>query len=540
MRAIRGAAAVALFLLLVHACGAGGSSPLQFVIPAEGTVVDAPLRLAVVGSGITGATFDVDGTVVGEVSAPPFEWMLDPLDYTGQHVVTIVAARDDGDHMASVKLNFAGVLFKTPADGASVTKPTEISVEGSTVTSVEFKLDGATKLLDADAPFSWVLDPGAVAEGNHQVSIEAFLQQGGSRTHELTLRTVKPVTDPPPPPDVLAAIQSLKPGEWYEIPDSKLRAVAMSPSPGGTISGIMSAWSSGAYDTKRDRLIIWGGGHGDYAGNEIYVFSMKSFRWTRLNEPTLFPPGEEDNPQDKTSHPDGSPVARHSYDYIQYIPSVDKFFVGGGGAIWLSGQFGDDTTYLFDFDTLKWTQHGVCPSGGGVSTSAIGPDGRVWMHGSSGQSAVLSALDPTTLTWTRYAEYNSWIGYARSAVIDPVENKYVLIGDGQVRIWDLSDPDAQHVIAKTTGDVPQGEFDYPGLVFDPVTKKIVAWGGGATVYDFDVATLTWTAHTTKGVNTTPPAAAKNGTHGRWRYVPYLGVIVNVNDVDENVFVYRHS
>jgi len=538
IRAVRGAASVALFLLLVHACGAGGSTALQFVVPAAGTVIDAPLRLAVVGSGIARATFDVDGTVVGEVSAPPFEWMLDPLDYSGEHVVTIVAALSDGDHVMSVMLNFAGVVFLTPADGAVVTKATSLTAEGPAITSVEFKLDGATTLLDTSAPFTWVLDPSAVADGNHDVSIEAFVG-GGSRSHALTLRTVKPVADPPPPPGVLAAIQGLKPGEWYEIPNSHLRDVAMTPSPGGTISGIMSAWSSGAYDTKRDRLIIWGGGHGDYGGNEVYVFSMKSFQWTRLNEPTRFPKGLEENPNDEVNHPDGSPVARHSYDYLQYIPSVDKFFVGGGGGIWFSGQFSDDTTYLFDFDTLAWTQHGTCPSAG-ISTSALGPDGRVWMHGSAGSTAVLSAFDPKTSVWTRYANYNSWIGYARSAIIDPVENKYVLIGDGQVRIWDLSDPYAKHKVVQTKGDVPQGEFDYPGLAWDPVTRKIVAWAGGATVYTFDVATLTWKAYATKGVNTTPPEAARNGTHGRWRYVPFLGVIVNVNDVDENVFVYRHS
>jgi hypothetical protein len=381
-----------------------------------------------------------------------------------------------------------------------------------------------------------VLDPDAVAEGKHEVSIEAFLP-GGSRTHTLTLRTLK--TTEPPPPGVLEAIQALKPGEWYEIPNSHLSDVAATPSPGGSIVGVMAAWSGGAYDTKRDRLIIWGGGHGDYAGNEVYVFSMKTFRWTRLNEPTLFPPGEEKNLNEMRTFADGSPVPRHSYDYLQYLPSVDKFFVGGGAALWLSGQFGDDTTYFFDFDTLEWTHHGICPSSG-ISTSAMGPDGRVWMHGSWGPGAVLSAFEPKTSTWTVYAQYKDWIGYARSAVIDPIENKYVLVGDGQVRVWDLNDPYAQHKIVQTKGDVPQGEFDYPGLAWDPVAKTIVAWGGGATVYTFDVATLTWTAHETKGVNTTPPAAARNGTHGRWRYVPSLGVIVNVNDVDENVFVYRHS
>lgn len=536
MRAVGHAGLVALLLVLAT-CGGGGGGSLQFSLPADGTVIDAPLRLAVSGPGITRATFDVDGAVVGDDSAAPFEWTIDGAAYSGDHVVTIVAHRDDGEHAVSATLTFTGVVFLVPADGAVLDIPTSFAAEGAAVASVEFRLDGAVALVDAAAPFSWTLDPEAVAEGSHEVTVEAFFA-GGSRSRTISVRTVK--DDEPPPGDVLAAIQALEPGEWYEIPDTHLRDVAADPEPPGSVAAVIGAWCSGAYDTKRDRLIVWGGGHGDYSGNEIYAFSMKSFTWKRLNEPSTFPPGEEQNPLNKVRHADGAPVSRHTYDYLEYVPSVDRFFSGGGAGLWWTGQFSDRTTYMFDFDTLAWTQHGDCPCYG-VATSAVGPDGRVWMHGAFDQEAVLAAFDAETSTWTKYAAYNQWIGYVRNAEIDPVENKYVMIGDGQVRIWDLVTPNAQHVVATTTGTGPTGDTgDYPGVAYDPTAKRLVVWNGGATVFSFDVATLHWTAHATTGVNTTPPAAARNGTNGRWRYVPSLKVFVVVNGVDENVFVYRHS
>jgi hypothetical protein len=67
-------------------------------------------------------------------------------------------------------------------------------------------------------------------------------------------------------PDVSAIenpIDSLQPGEWYEAPNSRLDAVDPCPARDCSYSGVsgivsvMGSWSSGAYDTKRDRLIVW-------------------------------------------------------------------------------------------------------------------------------------------------------------------------------------------------------------------------------------------------------------------------------------------
>jgi len=110
-------------------------------------------------------------------------------------------------------------------------------------------------------------------------------------------------------------IEDLKPGEWYEVPNSHLKTVA----PSGVEPRVIDPWSGGAFDTKWDNLIVWGGGHGDYSGNEIYLFSLDSLKWTRVTNPSN-PPAV-----DVPYASDGGPCSRHTYDYIQYLASIDRF-----------------------------------------------------------------------------------------------------------------------------------------------------------------------------------------------------------------------
>ncbi|MCK6461794.1 MAG: Ig-like domain-containing protein, partial [Planctomycetes bacterium] len=508
-----------------------------FDMPDDGEAVGEPRAISVAGKGISRVTFAMDGEVLSDLEDAPYSWTLDPSTWSGRHVLAVTAYRDREADSREATLRFPGdrrVAFAAPRDGSVVAAPTDLRAEGDGITAVRFRLDGVVRHEDAEAPFAWRLDPGAVFEGDHTLQVEAILA-AGRRVHGCVFRTERPRGERPSPEAILAAIRALKPGQWYEIPGTWLSEVAPSP---GTYPNVIRPWSGGAYDTKRDRLVVFGGGHGDYDGNEIYAFDMRDFRWRRLTDPSAFPPGDEKNLSEKRTHPDGAPVSRHTYEYLEYVPSVDRFFVGGGAGLWFSGQFSDPMTYMFDFDALRWTQHGECPCYG-VATSAIGPDGRVWMHGSHGKEAVLAAFDATASEWTRYAPFRGWLGYGRTAEIDPVERKYVMIGAGEVRIWDLDHPDGQHVVAETTGATAAERLDYPGAAYHPGTKRIVVWGGGANVYALDVARLQWTARETSGVDTTPPSATRAGTLGRWRHVPSLDVFVVVNDVRGNVFVYRH-
>jgi hypothetical protein len=66
------------------------------------------------------------------------------------------------------------------------------------------------------------------------------------------------------PGDVL---RDLPPQSWYAVPDTHMRGVCPPNGFGGKdydfnfhCSSVIGAWSGGAYDTLRNRMIIWGGG----------------------------------------------------------------------------------------------------------------------------------------------------------------------------------------------------------------------------------------------------------------------------------------
>src|SRR5574337_893553 len=78
----------------------------------------------------------------------------------------------------------------------------------------------------------------------------------------------------------------------------------------------------------------------------------------------------------------------------------------------------------------------------------------------------------------------------------------------------------------------------PGLVYDPVRDRIVAWNGGSTVYLLNPDTKVWT--TVVGTGAVPPPAQPAGTWDRFVYSPADNVYLVVNAIDQNVFAFRLS
>src|SRR5687767_9547569 len=78
---------------------------------------------------------------------------------------------------------------------------------------------------------------------------------------------------------------------WLSIPNSKMMSVAPT---NGQFAGtwgnvgpraVIGAWGGAALDTERNRLVLWGGGHNDYHGNELYAFDVLTLKWQRLTDP---------------------------------------------------------------------------------------------------------------------------------------------------------------------------------------------------------------------------------------------------------------
>jgi hypothetical protein len=137
------------------------------------------------------------------------------------------------------------------------------------------------------------------------------------------------------PMTVLAAPPSnLESGQWYMFPDSNVSAVdpendptanpnypAMSPWAGSEgQAAVMNDWAGEAYDIARNRLMIWGGGHGGYAGNEVYAFDLNSGVWSRITDPYA------NIVEDSAYYPvpvgaSLQPASTHSYDHLEYLPT---------------------------------------------------------------------------------------------------------------------------------------------------------------------------------------------------------------------------
>ena len=95
---------------------------------------------------------------------------------------------------------------------------------------------------------------------------------------------------------------------------------------------VVTAWSSFAWDTARGNLLLWGGGHGNYRGNEIYTWQGSTGAWTRGSLPSLVVPYAGSY----VVADDAAPMSAHTYSGNTYLQNNDMF-VAFGGAVFNSG-----------------------------------------------------------------------------------------------------------------------------------------------------------------------------------------------------------
>ncbi len=331
-------------------------------------------------------------------------------------------------------------------------------------------------------------------------------------------------------------LDDLPPGHWYEVPSSRIDAHFPEPAPAGNTgpSAVIGAWGGGAFDSIGERLLVWGGGHGDYGGNEVYAFDVAALAWTRAWGPSE---GIDTIPGEcSATYPDGQPSSRHTYDGIQFSPDT--------GMLWASGGFrfcgntgSDQRTWLFDPAAPGggWIGGADALEGHGTPTSAYDPtSGWIYYQGAND----LQAYDPSTdvYTWVATVDGGWWM--SATSVIDPVDDLMISVGDDIVRVWDLDTMTVTLEQPTTGGEILVGAGP-AGLQWDPLLQRPVLWVGGTSVYSLDVATWEWFEHVAADDNAvTPTAPNGTGTYGRFRYMPSRNAYILVNATDENVFFYK--
>lgn len=308
---------------------------------------------------------------------------------------------------------------------------------------------------------------------------------------------------------------------------------------------VVRAWSSFAWDPAGGKLMLWGGGHANYAGNEMYVWDGATGAWglgslpSRISDDGLVIGGT-------------APQSAHTYDNNIYLPVNNMFLTFGGAAIRSGSNFQTmDGTELRRAGPYLWDPSKADPNkvGGsndsGWNTANPPENGDMWIdrHGhwtgteapgyingttayrtENGQDVVYLTADQNasgfpslyryTLgdvrnggedTWEKIGVSFNTIGSKGAGTIDTTHNLYIRTAlvrgryTSDLTIWDLDNADADNpnsnldiginLVNEDGSDfVMTGNY---GIDYDSANNKIFLWdggGGNGTVWAASVIT----------------------------------------------------
>jgi len=292
--------------------------------------------------------------------------------------------------------------------------------------------------------------------------------------------------------------------------------------------------------------MLWGGGHANYFGNEIYVWDGATGNWGRGSLPSRV--------DARGFIVDGAaPQSSHTYDNNIYLPVNGMFLTFGGAAAPSGGNFQktDGTTvsragpYVWDPLTADPGKVGG-NTGSGWNTVNVAQGGQMWIdrQGQWTGSQPQQYIDGTTAyrtenghdvvyltaeqgalsgfpslyrytvgdirnggrdTWERIGVTNNTVGFQGTGTIDTVHNLYIrtanVIGPytSDLAVWDLDNANAANpnnnqdiginLINSDGSDfVMTGSY---GIGYDSANNTIVLWdggNGGGDVWSASVAT----------------------------------------------------
>ncbi len=239
------------------------------------------------------------------------------------------------------------------------------------------------------------------------------------------------------------------------------------PVTNGVLAG-SEAYSGGAADTDTNRLLLWGGGHQDYCGNEIYALdlSAKPPAMKRLNDPSQpsacnrsaepsvvrdaiesLPVGGQWPKVTDCQGQNCRPNARHTVDLLAYA-AHDHALLSIGGV--LSSQAGIHSTGIWSLDLAAlyaggeagthWTRQDptVKLTGGPLSAYGTGwgnliYDARThlaWVEG--GPAAALYSYNLDTNTLKQASSSHSQRDGQMTMIYDPDHDYAWVIGGNDV------------------------------------------------------------------------------------------------------------
>jgi Ca2+-binding RTX toxin-like protein len=392
-------------------------------------------------------------------------------------------------------------------------------------------------------------------------------------------------------------IADLPEGEWIRLNLNKFQEVwtpdeqrphegVAGDSPGS----IIVAWGAATWDSNRDEYLVWGGGHANYGGNEVYTWSALTLLWERASLPSAIV--KISGAQYETV--DGylnSPISSHAYDNLEFLQVADRMINFGGAAAHTGAGFvetdGTTKTGPYFWDPSKADPNKVGGLTGSQANPAQFPDvvgGEMWENRGTWSSAsplpgsmvagttdyalidgqdvvfvnpsnqglyaytVPDVNDPSQDTWELLG--NNWDTYGGhgAGAYDPDHNIYVRTSRTEFSYWDLDNPGALNRNASFVPSDASGKFvlssDW-GMEYDPVREQFVLWNGDSSIWFLrppdEPAVDGWSLVEATAPSLSAPTvpAAFTGVIGKWDYVDAYDVFVGVTDhITGDIWAYK--
>jgi len=403
---------------------------------------------------------------------------------------------------------------------------------------------------------------------------------------------------------LMERISAAPEGSWIKVNTNRFEDVwthvaqraRVNDSPLGDPRKIITAWGAMTWDGNRKHLIIWGGGHADYAGNDVYTFDTETLRWERASLPSAVVQPFGDARFFTSDGASSAPMSSHGYDNLEFLPLLDRL-VTFGGALFNSGQnfVQDDGVtrtgpYLWDPSRASGDMVG------GKSGSQVAPaefpgvvGGEMWMNRDSmvangigtarpqafanGTSAyvVEEGVESVLVTETP-ASGGDLFRYTMPVRDDPALDRWELIGPGSrsysdqgagaydprhkvylrtarvlgaygIVMWNVATPGPSNEPVKFLPTDDEGQFalsNLHGMDFDPVRSAFVLWDGGSAVWYLKPPD-SGPAFTPTGWKVSPapvsgpdaPAVrSTTGILGKWKYIPSHDVMIGLGNGHE--------
>ncbi len=315
-------------------------------------------------------------------------------------------------------------------------------------------------------------------------------------------------------------------------------------------------WNGGAYAQNFGSfgsLLLTGGGHAAYQGNEVYAFDLDTRLWTRVNDPYT---GSYSN-SSNGAYSDGSPLTVHTMDALSYHPATKSIVRLKGTTDSYAGNGQIVVAFMLDLETKAWRRSRVNPVEiitSGISCYDTNRD-VFWFQNQASANWKFQKYDPngsngdgTVGTWTNYPA--SYINSDGAGACDPVNDVFVYTQFRSdtpdymrgVYVRDLSNPSAPAVQISPQGTSPEsGESGAHGWEWSNKRQAFIFWRRGGGVHELrlvsgspQTGTWRWT-QLTSGSNSVVPQsmALDRGVYSRFQIATLgdeeVGVVVNRED-----------